>query len=809
VKGAGTPFELPGAARAEAAAPRRRAHDVDSLIRTLVDPDTDVAIAAVGGYGRGRLSPHSDVDLLVLERSRTRASNECLRSLLYPLWDAGYRVGHSVRSPKESIAFARRDLNTLTALMSARHIVGRVALCEELLDRRDRLFGSENKRIVRRIIEASEMRRARFPRAGWSLAPNIKEAAGGLRDLSAVEWLQALPGGADVPPSTFDAGELFLAVREVLHDLTGRKTDVLHIELQTPVAARLGLPNQADELMRQILFAARHIEHNASLTFASTTTRVLGGPRRSGTSFSPAPGVVLRDGELSLVGKTSLTNLVAVLRLLASASHSGRRLSLAQLLSVAEQLHSEPLCWSEDAREELFRVLSGRSVVKVLELLDTIGLLTTFIPEWTNIRGRAQLDPHHSYTVDGHSFMTVAEVTNAIASDPLVRHATLEAGDHTSLYLAALLHDIGKGSGEDHSTAGERLARSVCERIGLEPGRIEEVATLVRHHLLLSDTATRRDLDDGSVVEGVAKLVGDARLLRLLYGLSAADGRATGPNAWSDWKATLVTELYRKTLIALETGDLPSTSDVIKRGRELEVLEPRFAGRATAILESLPSSYLTSATASEMADELLLLTQPVDAGEVRIRIEHRPMRGRALVALCARDRPGILTRAAGVLSLHRMSILKAHVYATTTGLALQRFVVHPPRHEKWERVENDLAAVFGGRLAVDAALRQKIADYKQPRELGVDVRILNDASDHSTVVEVRTTDTLGLLYTIAAALTELDVDIHVAKIDTLGGRVVDVFYVRTPAGTKIDEEQARAIECAIRNRIDQTLIRRD
>jgi [protein-PII] uridylyltransferase len=477
---------------------------------------------------------------------------------------------------------------------------------------------------------------------------------------------------------------------------------------------------------------------------------------------------------------------------------------------IASRLHpwlrtvfaSGEIDWDESTRAAWFRVLHGRFVVGALELLDHVGGMTKLMPEWEAIQGRALYDPYHRFTVDGHSFLAVAEVHRALESDPVAARAAADAGNIDTLLLAALLHDIGKGSGENHSVAGARVARSVCERIGLTTQETAEVESLVLHHLLLSDTATRRDLDDGEVIGGVAEALGDARLLRLLYVLAVADGRATGPEAWTEWKSALVVELFRKALVAIETGQLPTRSNIGERARGVEMFEPALAGHAADVLETLPPSYLEGTTVEDMADEIALLLNPPRLGEVRHRVQ-TDATGRALVTVCMHDRPGTLARAAAVLAIHRASVLKAQAFSTTTGLALERFVLRPGPTADWEAVGRDLRAAFSGRLAVDPHLERKALDYAPGVPVTCEVRVLGDASPHSTVIEVRAPDALGVLYAIAAGISDLDLDIHVAKIDTLGERVVDVFYVRTPAGAKLDEVQAAEVERSISHRISR------
>jgi len=323
----------------------------------------------------------------------------------------------------------------------------------------------------------------------------------------------------------------------------------------------------------------------------------------------------------------------------------------------------------------------------------------------------------------------------------------------------------------------------------------------VRHHLLLVDTATRRDLDDGEVIAGVADAIGSLRRLRFLYVLSIADGRATGPEGWSDWKAALVRDLYRKVLLAMSTGEIPARRDVAARAREIEAYEPALAGRALEVLSTLPPSYCESMSVVDAAEDVRLLMSPPESGRPGLRVTDAAEEGDECVTVVVPDRPGALARTAGVLALNRISVRTARAYSTTNVLALQRFVVVRPAGVDWKQVERDLEAAYSGRLALEARLERKAFDYRPPRPVVPEVRILQNESAHSTVIEVRARDALGLLYSITAALGDLDLDIRVAKIDTLGERVVDVFYVRGAARTKLDAAQESEVRRSILHRV--------
>jgi [protein-PII] uridylyltransferase len=788
-----------------AAAARARAEAVDRCLIDLIDEQLGprIAVAAVGGYGRGELSPHSDIDVLFLVPRGATPPPASFRGVLYPLWDAGWQVGHATRSPKETIAHAREDLHFATALLSARFIAGDEQLWADLDERRKAWLHREPRRLVRRILDSTATRHRAQERAGWALAPDLKDGIGGLRDLHTVTWIEAATGATADKALLTDAGDCLLAVREALHAELKRPGDTLRIDLQPAVAQRLGYTNtDADSVMSTVHSSARIIEHRAGLVLQAVTKKVVGGPRRSGAVMALRAGISLADNRLVVDRQSPNDALSTVLDLVASVADTGKPIE-PRWLQWAEATVSSatPRQWTDAQRVAFFEVLAGEHAAAALELLDHVGAWPSLMPEWLHVRGRAQHDPYHRYTVDGHSFVTVAELNKVLQEDRAL-HSALDGDSLAELRLAALLHDIGKGSGSDHSVAGEQLATAICRRIGIDEPAAETVAFLVRRHLLLPDTATRRDLDDGAVISDVADCAGTARRLHFLYALAAADGRATGPGAWTEWKAALVSELYRKALVALETGLVPARTDATIRAREIESFEPSLAGRVEPILSTLPPSYLESIGVPEMADEIRLMLTPPDPGEVRMRVEAGAPDEPSLLTLCTLDRPGILAKAAGVLAFNRIRVLRAQAYSTSRGVAIERFVVIPPVHARWEGLGRQIEACLAGRAALDPLLAGKVRDYHPGGPMTCDVRVLEDASPHSSVIEVRTKDALGILYAVAAGITDLDLDIHVAKIDTMGERVVDVFYVRTAWGSKLDQAQAAALEQSIRHRIE-------
>ena len=795
----------PGPLAKGAGAAAQRAVDMDRALEALaadtIAVDGSVALVAVGGYGRGHLSPYSDIDLLILSRGgESGVDRQRLRAFTYALWDAGWQIGHALRSPRKAVEFASKDLPAATSILTARMIAGDAAVFEDFEVRRDRWLARRRRPLLRRVMDDARLRHREAERAGWALAPELKEDVGGLRDVHTLGWMEAIAGSPEFGPALERPAGVLLAAREGLHATLRRKSDKLHIELQPEVARRMAGPDgDADAMMTEVHAAARDIEYTLTLAMEELSHRVLSGPRRSGSSTVISSTIRLEDNALRLVGNA--VDVTASLELLAAHAATGHRIALDTLRKMALAFErAEPGPWSDEQRSAFLELLRGTQGPAALELLDHLHGWAVLLPEWSRIRGRPQHDPYHRYTVDGHSFAAVGALTSCLAEAVPSNHAD-EIGDLSTLYVGTLLHDIGKGTAHDHSVEGTTIAAAVARRMGMSDPEVTEVTDLVRHHLLLPDTATRRDLDDGSVIKAVIAKARDARRLRQLYLLAIADGRATGPHAWNEWKASLVADLVNRALLALETGEVPLDRAVAEAARKLDAYEPSFAGGFQSILATLPPSYVNSTPVADMADEIRLLAAGARPGHIHSRLAVHSEPGQSVLTVCVADRPGTLARIAGVLALNRIDVLGANAYTTSDGLALTRVAVVTPEAAVARRCLGDLEAAFSGHLAVDARMRAKISDYGSPMGVAPEIRVLHDASVASTVVEVRGPNALGLLYALAAGLADLDLDIHLAKIDTLGDRVVDVFYVRTQWGSKLSAGQTKEVPRAIRHRV--------
>ena len=720
----------------------RRTTQVDRWLAGLLGAEADVALVAVGGYGRREMLPRSDLDVLLLHAGRDDIAGIADR-IWYPVWDSGAELDHAVRTVPQARRVARTDLKVALGLLSARHVAGDPDLTERL-----RAGALEDWRAAApaRLAElhAAHDERARTSgELAFLLEPDLKEARGGLRDVHAIQavaaaWVAPAPG-----PRVRTAYEQILDTRHALHEITGRRLDRLVLEEQDEVARALGMLD-GDVLLRMLAGAARTIAYAVDHAFRQSD-RLISRPgagrrlrRRPAERRPLADGVVEQDGEVVLARAADpASDPPLVLRAAAAAAQAGLPLAPRTLDRLTE-CPPLPVPWPAAARDALLALLgAGQAAVGVWEALDTEGLVTALIPDWERVRNRPQRNPLHTYTVDRH----LAEAAAHAAA------LTREVARPDLLLLAALLHDVGKGWPGDHSVTGEVVARDVARRMGLPAPDVELVAAAVRLHLLLPMVATRRDLDDPVTVTQVATAVGSRVLLELLHALAIADGLATGPAAWNDWKATLVADLVRRVEAVLDGEPMPQPAPL----REDQLALVAEGGPAATVLGSE-------------------------------------------VTVVAPDRPGLLWRAAGVLASHRLAVRSAN--ATSVGAtAVSVFDVEPEFGDPPDAtlVAADLRRMLQGRLDVEDRLDRR-ARAVRPRAAAVPapkVSLVDDASDTATVVEVRAHDAPGLLWRVGRALGECGLDVRAARVETLGAEAVDVFYVTDGDGKPLGDGDLR------------------
>jgi [protein-PII] uridylyltransferase len=701
------------------------------------------ALVAVGGYGRRELSPQSDLDVLLLHE-RGLAVSDLADRIWYPVWDAGLKLGHAVRTTREALALASDDLDTATSLLSARPIAGDAALVTDLRERALALWRKRSKRWLAEINQRVRDRHRAQGEVAFLLEPDLKEGRGGLRDVHAIRWAELaqsvmIEGDDTLLESSY---QTLLAARVELHRRTHRHGDVLLLQEQDAVAETLGL-GSADRLMRDVSTAARAIAWTSDELWDRIESSLTGPSSIRLRRDRPlAPGVVLREGTVQLTADAQLDDPLLVLRVAVAAALASARIerrSLDRLALVAAGL-PDPYPWTREARHlfaDLF--MAGRPAIAVIEAYDHKGIWERLLPEWSTVRCKPQRNAYHTFTVDRH--LCEAAVNASELIDRVDRPDLLVVG--------TLLHDIGKGFPGDHTEVGIDKVAAIGDRMGYAADDTALLVAMVRHHLLLPEVATRRDLSDDGTIDMAAKAVGDERTLRLLAALSEADSKATGPAFWNNWRSELLAQLVDKVTHVLGGGSLTDVT-----------------------VDTFP----TPDQRARMAEG----HQVIDTAGNRL-------------VLITRDRPGLFSRVAGVLSLCGLDVLDAAVHSDEAGMALEMFTVTPRAGSStaipWDRVVRDLELALTGRLALSARIQERARLYDRPRLLPYgpvepSVKVDTELSRTATVIEVHVPDSVGVLYRITRGIAEIELDIRSAKVQTMGYEAIDSFYVRHPDGSK-------------------------
>ncbi|MCU1692181.1 MAG: UTP-GlnB uridylyltransferase, GlnD [Frankiales bacterium] len=697
------------------------------LAGLLGDPGPGVALVAVGGAGRREPAAGSDLDLVLVHDGRPDVG-ALADAVWYPVWDAGVALDHSVRTVAEAVAVARDDLKAALGLLDARHVAGDETVTRQLVSATRASWRASAAKRLPELRAAGEVRARASGEVAFLLEPDLKEARGGLRDVHALQAL-AVAQVADPPGEAVRAGyALLLDVRGELHRRSSSRkgNDRLLLQEQDAVAARLGFAD-ADALMAAVSGAARTIAFTSDTTWRRATPPPPRRRFRRGPVRRPlAQDVVEQDGEVVLARDADVAaDAVLPLRVAEAAARAGLPLSPGTLerLTACPDL---PVPWPRPALDALVGLLSaGPGAVPVMEALDQAGLLVRLLPEWERVRSKPQRNSLHRFTVDRHL------VEAAAAAAGLTRR--VQRPD--LLLLGALLHDLGKGWPGDHTDVGVVVVGELAPRLGLPPEDVDVLVAMVRHHLLLPDVATRRDLADPATARAVADAVGSAQVLELLHALTEADSAATGPAAWSSWKGQLVTELVSRTRSLLAGAPPPPPAPLADWQEEV-----------------------------------------VQAGVFALAAREDE------VTVVAPDRPGLLSAAAGVLALHRLDVRSASVFSRgSTAVTVFRVAPRFGDLPAWAPVRDDLRAVLEGRLPLEEKLAAREAAYASRSPYlpaPPTVTLVDDASDSATVVEVRAPDALGVLHRITAALHAQGLDIRTAHVSSLGADVVDAFYVQ-------------------------------
>jgi [protein-PII] uridylyltransferase len=819
---------------------------MDQLLRIVLDSVTTtiyptasaseaerIAVAAVGGYGRGELAPSSDIDLLFLLPYRVTPQVErIVECVLYMLWDLGLKVGHATRSVDECIRLSRDDITIRTAVLEARYLWGNRPL-----------FNTLRKRFIAEVAKDSgpqftvaklaerDQRHEKMGGSRYVLEPNVKDGKGGLRDLQTLFWIAKYIYQVDSVADLVERGVLtaqeaqrfaraenFLwTVRCHLHYLAGRAEDRLTFDRQSDIGARMGYRDHAgtigvERFMKHYYLTAKEVGDLTRIFCAALEAEHRGRPRFSLPALNifrrDVEGFPLESGRLSVASSKVFTeDPVSMLRLFHTAQarevdiHPKALRLITRNLRLLDTIRDDP-----EANRLFVEMLTYPKGPEVtLRRLNEAGVFGKFVPDFGRVVAQMQHDMYHVYTVDEHTIFALGIVhgieQGEYADDmPVATEVVHKVSSRRALYVAVLLHDIAKGRGGDHSVLGAEVALKLGPRFGLTDEETETVSWLVLNHLIMSGTAFHRDLNDPKTINDFAEAVQSLERLRLLLVLTVADIRAVGPNVWNAWKATLIRDLYYRTEEVL-SGAHDS------RGREVRVRAAKDAVAAlldgwseaekTAFLDlGYPNYWLSVDTERQIRHAALIRKAEADGAPVTIYARIEEGKDATQVTIYTADHPGLFSQIAGAMAMSGANIVAAQIFTMTNGMALDVFEIQDAQGGAFDqkaqiaRLEKAVMQSLEGRVRPARELAKKTTMRSRTEVFTVAPRVLinNSASRTHSVVEVNGRDRPGLLHDVTAALTELNLQISSAMIFTYGERAVDVFYVKDGFGMQVTNE---------------------
>ncbi|HEV3029521.1 MAG TPA: [protein-PII] uridylyltransferase [Planctomycetota bacterium] len=782
----------------------------------------NLALVAVGGYGRGDTAPFSDVDLLFLRSKKAGpAEQDVVNSLVRDLWDYGMKLSQSVRTPEDTITFARADLPMRTSLTEARLLVGSQALFADLQRRNHRLIATTSlTRFIDQVLEERRKEHQDYFATVNLLEPNVKKSPGGMRDVHLLRWI-ALPRYGTRDPQmlraagvltledaqTISLGTEFLSrIRNELHFHCAQAQDVLTRDEQVRVAKWMKFENQGP-----LLFVERFMQqyHRQTTALHDTVMRFAHGARRPGlfrsllnrfsTRIVEGHYVVASDS-IALRAEAPVDRAETLLRLFDLARQRSVEVAHESLERVRKVAPSCVL--TPESRRLFLRIMSDpKSLGLVVRNLHRVGLLGRFIPAFEHARCLMQWNQYHKYTVDEHSIRALESATFRLNDKGPVGQAYRETKRKEVLHLALLLHDIGKGYEEDHSDVGKRIAETLASEVGLGDRERHQLVFLVHKHLVMAHVATRRDISDPATLVQFVRTVGTEETLRMLFILTVADTDAVAPGSLTSWKESLFVELYTRATEEL-TGDAPVSDEAERKAKICEQLRPALSAEfgldwLNTQLAAMPLSYLRKLPPEEIATHLRAQKK---MGESGVRVESRRLRESGLTEITVYTRdgitPGIFAKITGVLAALRFQIVGADIVTRADGLVVDTFrgidsdySKEPPPSRLQEFAEGIENALLGKR-SVEALFAARQEPELPPRQVAgppTQVEIDNTTADQATIVEVFADDRPGLLYSVARTLFELDLSVRSAKISTSLDQVADAFYVTDKSGAKVED----------------------
>jgi len=792
----------------------------------------DIALVALGGYGRREFFPSSDIDLMILYRPTVKENiGKISDAILYPLWDTGIDVGHGVRTVEESIRHAEEEYFFLVALLDARLICGSKALFDELVaEYRAKYVDGHRESFVGKMKEYREDRRARFGSHSYLLEPHIKEGCGGMRDIQAMMWtarvvfglndLEDIQGAGLLQTTEQkefqEANDFLVKLRCELHYLSKRKNDQLYFEHQLDVALAFGYKDTesllaVEQFMRDVYGALQVVTIITDLFF-DHVDEVLGfaGKGCKVKDKLVEKGIEIKGGKVHLTASKQdvrakpqiiIRVFLAMSRTGLGLHHRSRKLVGTYVDFITNKERTSPRL----AKTFFTLMLEAKDILTVLGTMLETGVLAAVIPEYARITRLAQHDLYHIYTVERHSLQAVAELHELVGA---MESAVHNVSQLKVLYLGALLHDIGKGSGRDHSIEGSEISRTIGTRFSLSVKECEALVFVVRYHLFIPENALRRDLNDAVFIQRCAETIGDLNHLSMLYLLSVADSKATGPSAWSDWKAALMEELYLKIFPHLDHGQQGVEDVSAHEDQGVEWLREQIR------LQLKGNVGLKIDPATLGNDYVLTFSPEVIAGHILTqRDRYSRIRQKSFVVatedaggddgwqllIMTVDRHGLLAKICGVMTLNNLTVSKAQIFTWNDGTVVDVIDVRPTdglsfAERDWQGLNDHLDLAIEHRMGLSHRLYTKLSStYNRRAQIVGDVSskvvIDNGASDVYTVIEVYAPDTPGQLYYVTQTMADFGINIHKAYIATEVEQLIDVFYVLDSQGGKLDDDE--------------------
>ncbi|MCD6319134.1 MAG: [protein-PII] uridylyltransferase [Candidatus Desulfofervidaceae bacterium] len=827
---------------------------VDNFVKELweslapAEVTNEVALVAIGGYGRQEMSFYSDVDLLLLHVEKPSALlQETIVSFIQSFWDYKLKLDHSFRTIEECLQVAKGNFSAFMSMLTPRFLTGNRSLFNLFVQTLNiKIVAPRREEVLREIWKEREERHVQYSSHTYLLEPNIKEGVGGLRDIHNLKWAAIVAFGHEGLHFLWVSGllsseekecleetmEFLWQVRNHLHYLSGREDDKLSFAYQEKIARFLGFKDTpsikaVEDFMRTFFSHTFSIKHITRLFF----NRLLEENRKK--YFSPyrvqplTQGVYFHNGQIRVVDEEVFLRQPALLvQVYTWAVRLGAILSsdTQHLLHRAVTDLKTPLCNDLNVRDAFLEFLTTQGdLLPFLEDMTYQGLLCNIFPEWQKVCHLPQHNVYHVYTVDLHAFHTVEEVKRLKQGKyknkyPIFTEVAKAIDKIEILLLAALFHDLGKGIGCPHEETGAQAAEQILKRWQFPTEDKETIVWLVRHHLLLSHIAQRRDLEEEKIIIDTAQEIGDVERLQMLYVLSFADAKATGPRAFTEWKMALITDLFLKLQRLLEKGEFSQADiwDKLHRAREALVIKLRefFPDKEIyRYLDILSPRYLLNTPIEEIVFHLDLI-RTLNVKPVVLHWEKSFPTNHYKVTIATWDTPGLFAKIAGSFSLNGFNILNAQAHTWRNKIALDTLWVNTKGENyqidrKKQKVEKDLCRAIKGEIDLEKLLAVKyrpgIFTRRDLPPVSTEIKIDNESSDFYTIIEIYTADKPILLFKLAQCLFKLGLNIHLAKVSTRLDQVVDVFYVEEKKGGKIDTpERLKEIKKALEKTILET-----